>query len=405
MKRGLILLAFSLMVFISVNFISASVILSDQGSNVTDKSTGNLVNNGNLTVSIWTVATGGSPIYNETFVDAINNGQWNVQLGSNNSNPLNLNYDQEYYKDYAINGNDLNFTNSTGSNVDRQAFYSPIGEINTTNNVTANYGFFNFLGSLLNPIMNLFVTKITPNPTLQVEGSLNVTDNIYSQNKNITNGINSIINGTYYPASNPSGFYNSTNPPTTASHGKQVFTSSGTFTVPTGVTTLYISGAAAGGAGGGRSGTTCGGGGGGGEWALDTSYSVTPGSVLTVTIGSAGSVTSIGSFTLHSGSTGGTNAGGSGGSGGSGNAGGSGGSGCVSSSGGNSGYPGVAPGGHGGYNGGGGGGGSYEAGGGGNSGVGSAGDGGYGGGGGGDGLHAGGGGQGVGGHAILIVQW
>lgn len=66
--------------------------------------------------------------------------------------------------------------------------------------------------------------------------------------------------------------------------GKQRFTSSGTFTVPSGVTTIYVSGC--GGGGGGTSGL---GGGGGAACAVANSYSVSPGTTYTVTIGSGGS--------------------------------------------------------------------------------------------------------------------
>lgn len=78
----------------------------------------------------------------------------------------------------------------------------------------------------------------------------------------------------------------------------QTFTSSGSFTVPAGVTTLYVSGC--GGGGGGGSGATNnggqsslvggggGGGGGGGKFTLKQVLTVTPGQTLPITIGAAG---------------------------------------------------------------------------------------------------------------------
>jgi hypothetical protein len=73
------------------------------------------------------------------------------------------------------------------------------------------------------------------------------------------------------------------------------FTSSGSFTVPVGVTTIYHSGSAAGGGGGSSltvlAGTVTGGAGGGGagQWEIRKAYTVTPGQVITVTVGLGGS--------------------------------------------------------------------------------------------------------------------
>ncbi|WP_244132941.1 hypothetical protein [Burkholderia metallica] len=80
--------------------------------------------------------------------------------------------------------------------------------------------------------------------------------------------------------------------------GVSRFTSSGTFTVPAGVTTLYVSGCAAGGGGGsgasnngGQSSLVGGGGGGGGgagQSIIRQPYTVTPGQNISITIGAAG---------------------------------------------------------------------------------------------------------------------
>ena len=96
---------------------------------------------------------------------------------------------------------------------------------------------------------------------------------------------------------------------------KQIFTSSGSFTGPVGVTTMYLSGCAPGGGGGaGGPGSINsspawaggGGGGGAGQSLQRAAYSVTPGGTITVTIGSTG----------LGGATSGTNPGNSGTSGG-----------------------------------------------------------------------------------------
>ena len=78
------------------------------------------------------------------------------------------------------------------------------------------------------------------------------------------------------------------------SRGISRFTSNGTFTVPSGITTIYVSGWAGGGgggAGGGGDSSFYGGGGGGGsagQSIFRAPYSVTPGASINITIGSAG---------------------------------------------------------------------------------------------------------------------
>lgn len=120
-----------------------------------------------------------------------------------------------------------------------------------------------------------------------------------------------------------------------AFNGIQRFTSSGSFTVPLGITKIYVSGCGAGG-GGGYSGATSssvsggGGGGGAGQSIVRSVFTVTPGQVIAITIGAGGGSggnggdTVVGSLvTLFGGSAGGngipshfgTPAGGLGGSG------------------------------------------------------------------------------------------
>ena len=107
-----------------------SVTLSDQGTGVKSISSGTLLTTGNLTVLIYEALSGGDPIYNETF-NAIVNGSWNVVLGGG-STALNLEFGRDYYKDYAINGEDATFANASGDPVDRQLFFSPLGDVGST---------------------------------------------------------------------------------------------------------------------------------------------------------------------------------------------------------------------------------------------------------------------------------
>lgn len=118
--------------------------------------------------------------------------------------------------------------------------------------------------------------------------------------------------------------------------GVQRFTANGSFTVPDGVTKIYVTGAGGGGGGGGGYSTSYAGeGGGGGAYALRQPYTVTPGQVLAITIGAggtpgviggaggAGGSTSVGALLTMAGGAGGSpgtsgNGGAGGGSGGAG---------------------------------------------------------------------------------------
>ncbi len=155
-----------------------NVSLSDQGTNVKIKSTGALLTLGNLTVWVFDSLTGGTMIYNETFVSAIANGSWNVMLGENASNPLSLEFGRQYYKDYTIGTEDVDFTNLTGGTAERQFFFSPLGDIsgedvnsaanltvatlNATNNLTVGTGPV-FLGS-----SSLGIGTMTPQKTVEI---------------------------------------------------------------------------------------------------------------------------------------------------------------------------------------------------------------------------------------------
>lgn len=99
---------------------------------------------------------------------------------------------------------------------------------------------------------------------------------------------NTISNNTAEPGSTSSGWIDP------ASGGTQRFTADGTFTVPPGVTTVYVSGSGGGGGGGAGAGSNYprsggGGGGGAGRMAVKQPVSVTPGQQIPVVIGSAGS--------------------------------------------------------------------------------------------------------------------
>lgn len=86
---------------------------------------GALVDDGNVTVLIYSAPTGGSPIYNSTndYNNSIQNGFFDIMLGSTTSE-LDLVMNGMYYMDLLINGNDLDW----GSD-ERRQFQSPVGNI------------------------------------------------------------------------------------------------------------------------------------------------------------------------------------------------------------------------------------------------------------------------------------
>src|SRR3989339_535495 len=125
------LLIFFLFAIFLMNFLFATpVLLSDQGTDLKLVSTGELLSTGNITIYIYDSVTGGSLIYSNLFINNITNGSWNVVI-----NP-NLEYGKHYWKDYSVNGDNLNFSGN-----DRIEFQSPLGLIN-------NASLFNF--SLIN---------------------------------------------------------------------------------------------------------------------------------------------------------------------------------------------------------------------------------------------------------------
>lgn len=143
MGKRLFILLLSFVLASTSAYAAIPVALSDQGTEVRNKTTSALLVTGDLIVEVWDSPTAGTMIYTESFPDAIVNGSWNVMIGENTSNPLLLEFDKQYYREYTINGEDADFTNSSGDISERQLFYSPLGDvsgedINTSANVTIN---------------------------------------------------------------------------------------------------------------------------------------------------------------------------------------------------------------------------------------------------------------------------
>lgn len=129
MKRGLRgIFVFSLLVsifFISFLSASVSVRLADHGTDVRN-STNDLLEEGNLTITIHDLEVGGNEIFSQNFVGGIVNGSWNVIIVAD------MEYGKTYWKDYSVNGEDLDFSGN-----ERLEFHSPLGYINDET-------FFNF---------------------------------------------------------------------------------------------------------------------------------------------------------------------------------------------------------------------------------------------------------------------
>ena len=129
-SKLLAVLIFMFCIFMLILDISSAVLLSDQGTDVREITTGNLTNSGNLTIEIYDSSASGTLIFNQNFSNIIANGSWNVMISPS------LEYGKSYWKDYKINNEDLDFDGN-----ERLEFQSPLGLIN-------NISFINF--SLIN---------------------------------------------------------------------------------------------------------------------------------------------------------------------------------------------------------------------------------------------------------------
>ncbi len=252
--------------------LASAVLISDQGTDVKDISTQERLEVGDLTIRIYDSPIGGNPLFDLTVQNAIVNGSWNLMI-----NP-DLEYGKYYWKDYEINGDDLDFNGN-----ERIEFQSPLGLINDASffnfsliqscaegyavrivnedgsveciavgggeadladyalknqseifegNITAaGTGFFEFLGSITSRITKLFVQDIdvsgnvtasyfigdgsllTGLPTSEVDLSdyYNKTDvdELLDSRMNLSWN-QSLADTIYYPLSNPYGFINET---------------------------------------------------------------------------------------------------------------------------------------------------------------------------------------------------
>lgn len=237
---------------------------------------------------------------------------------------------------------ELNYLDGVTDNVQTQLnSKSPISHASTdaTYGVANAINYGHVMASSVTPLANGIATVGTDNGKFAREGHVHpmqttITGNAATATK-LATARTITVSGDVYGSTTFDGSADVTltlkSNQGVAPHGKQMFTSSGTFTVPDGVTTVYISGTGGGGGGQGavKWGSSSpsyytGGGGGGGAVCLNTAVTVTPGADIAVTVGvggvggpggtasagSAGGASSFGPYvTLPGGAGGGTTAG------------------------------------------------------------------------------------------------
>ena len=124
-NRFLVLL---LLLFLAGNIFAVIDLLGLQ-ANVYQS--GSPLDSGNVSVFIYAAASGGTLLWNQSYIRGIVNGTYDILLGSNDTNNLSLNYGQVYYLDIKINDVDQNF-----SGIDRQQFQSSVGNLTLSKGAT-----------------------------------------------------------------------------------------------------------------------------------------------------------------------------------------------------------------------------------------------------------------------------
>jgi hypothetical protein len=185
-------------IFVLILFVSSSsaVIFYDQGQDV-KYSNGTLLDTGNISIYIYDSSSGGNLIYNETFFNAVNNGSWNTKIEPS------LEFGKIYYKDYSINNDNLNFSGN-----DRLEFQSSLGQINNVSFINFSLIDSCFSGSAIRQVnANGSVVCESVNETVSSEGawvndsvsvntslSVNIEGNITTNNYGFFGWLGSVVN-------------------------------------------------------------------------------------------------------------------------------------------------------------------------------------------------------------------
>jgi hypothetical protein len=254
MKRLIIITTLSFVLAITSVASAAIPHLINYQGKLTDSNGVPLNGTYNITFRIYNAQTSGNLLWEEPHTQAngtqitITNGIFSIMLGS--VTPLNLSFDQPYWLSIQV-GGDPEMT-------PRQQITSVGYAINAE--------------QLSGKQINEFILA----PANSQQGDVLIRD-AQSWTKLAAGSPGQILK-TQGPGANP----------VWASAGRQLFTSSGTFTAPTGVTTVYITAVGGGGGGAAGYGAMAGSGGGGGSFLASFPVTVQAGNNYTVTIGAGG---------------------------------------------------------------------------------------------------------------------
>jgi len=115
----------SLLIISQISLISAIDDLFALQGNV--KEGGANLRSGNITITVYDAAAGGSMIHNSTWKNNVSNGKYDILIGNDAANELHLNYGQVYYFEVIVNGEDFDFDGN-----ERQVFQSGVGNVSVS---------------------------------------------------------------------------------------------------------------------------------------------------------------------------------------------------------------------------------------------------------------------------------
>jgi hypothetical protein len=198
-KKTITGLFFALFI-LNLSLVLGAVISEDLHLNIqTTNSTGGIVTGTyGFTFNISTLSDCSNVVYSNTTIQTTDTrGIISYYLTN-----VSLDYDQQYWLCYYRNGTLQNNSkivrtpytfrarNITLSGVQPDSNFNMSGY-----NITADWGFFNFLGSFTNRITNLFVQNINASGNVNITGDLNVSGLIYGNGSQITGITSGTLDG------------------------------------------------------------------------------------------------------------------------------------------------------------------------------------------------------------------
>ncbi len=133
---------------------------------------GNLVDDGNIRVTIHDAPTGGNLIFDSgsDFDNTINDGYFDIMLGSDTE--LRLNLSRNYWLGIAVNGQDLNFAGA-----ERKQFQSPVG-----NKISGDFTIETDTFHVDSTNKRVGIGTTSPSTALDIDGTITVSNNILGAN-------------------------------------------------------------------------------------------------------------------------------------------------------------------------------------------------------------------------------